>query len=399
MRNIIGSPMNPEDLFDQEVVLRKIWRHLKDQHLVLLAPRKFGKSSVLLHLEKFPGKGWSTVFLDVSYMKTPEEFIGHLLGALIEKHDWILKSWHALRKVPDRFRKLLENLDIGFNAAGTGANISIALRETEEQSWQDIAATFLRALDEQKGKKKLLILIDEIGKMIEFMSQQNEREDAKALMNWFKSIRAGKPKNLANVRFVVSSSIGVDRVVKKLGVPDAMEDFFPIYIDALPNNKAVELFRLLAETYALSAEEAVWERAVELLGGGVPEFIHMFFSELRDIEQPITVHRLESVYEEKMLGTRWRRSFMEYIDRFDRYGPDVRNVMIDILVNVAREGKATRRYLQKVYNERRGEKSDPLEFQELLADLEADFYLASGKEGYFFMVKMLEDWILKFYGG
>lgn len=89
---------------------------------------------------------------------------------------------------------------------------------------------------------------------------------------------------------------------------------------------------------------------------------------------------------------------MEYIDRFDRYGLELRNVMIDLLINVAREQTATRQYLRKVYNQRRGDKADPVEFNELLADLEADFYIQSKEKGYSFMVKILRDWIVKYYG-
>lgn len=398
MRNVVGPPIDPEDLFNQEAVINRIWERIEDQHIVLLAPRKFGKSSILLHLERKPREGWYTVLVDVSYMKSPEEFVGSLLGAMADKYSWVRKAWEGVRRVPRQIREYLEGIEGGVDIAGFGAKLAVALREAKESSWQETTDELLRRLDAQTGKNRLLILIDELGKMVELMGEE-ERGRTQALMNWFKSIRSGAPEHLENVRFIVSSSIGVDRLVHKVGVPDAMEDLFPVYIDALLEDRSLELFQRLADSYKVRSEEGVWKRAVELLGGGVPEFIQMFFSELRDAQQPLTVKILEEVYERNVLGPRWRRSFMEYINRFDRYGREIRNLLIHLLVNVAREDGASRGQLRRVYDGRRGKEADPVEFEELLADLESDFYLKSDNGSYTFYVKILKDWILRYYGG
>ncbi|WP_089946333.1 hypothetical protein [Candidatus Entotheonella palauensis] len=399
MRNVIGAPIDHDYLFNQESVIDRIWQRVEDQHVTLLSPRKFGKTSILLHLEQPPRDSWTTVLLDVSYLHSPEEFIGYMLGALASKYNWIHTAWQRVKQLPQTVQHLVAQTEVGVEPSESGAKFTLALRDAEETDWQTTAAALLRELDALPEKRRLLILIDEMGKMLELMSDNNRQQDARALMSWFKTIRSGMSGHLQNVRFVIASSIGIDRLVNKLGMPDAVEDLFPIYIDALPHDQACELFRQLAAAYDIETEPGVWEQATELLGGGVPEFIQMFFSEIRDLPQPITRQHLDEIYEQRLLGTRWRRSFVEYIDRFDRYGTDIRNLLVALLVTVARDGSATRDQLEAVYNQRRGAKADPIEFSEYLADLQADFYLRLEEGHYVFTVTILRSWILRYYGG
>ncbi len=46
----VGSPVRGEDFFDREREQRRLWQHLATDHVLLLAPRRVGKTSLMLKL-------------------------------------------------------------------------------------------------------------------------------------------------------------------------------------------------------------------------------------------------------------------------------------------------------------------------------------------------------------
>ena len=47
MRNIVGPPVSGEDFWDREEVIELIRNSLKKQSVLLSAPRRFGKTSIM----------------------------------------------------------------------------------------------------------------------------------------------------------------------------------------------------------------------------------------------------------------------------------------------------------------------------------------------------------------
>jgi len=50
MRPVIGSPVEGEDFFDRDTERRRMWRRLDTDSLLLLAPRRIGKTSLMRKL-------------------------------------------------------------------------------------------------------------------------------------------------------------------------------------------------------------------------------------------------------------------------------------------------------------------------------------------------------------
>ena len=50
----IGQVVEPEDLFFRQEFIIELWEKLKTQHVILTAPRRTGKTSVMTDLFKNP---------------------------------------------------------------------------------------------------------------------------------------------------------------------------------------------------------------------------------------------------------------------------------------------------------------------------------------------------------
>lgn len=60
MHNLIGKPAEGEDFFDRVRETRRIWDRLDTDNVLLLAPRRVGKTSLMLRLRDGAAERGST---------------------------------------------------------------------------------------------------------------------------------------------------------------------------------------------------------------------------------------------------------------------------------------------------------------------------------------------------
>ena len=112
MRNIpefyTGAPVDPVDLRFRGAFLAELWQTLRTGHVVLTAPRRTGKTSVMDYLRDHPENGFSVVSINVQDLTHPADFFQVLLDGFHDAHPdfvrgqlaagWelvsgVLKSW------------------------------------------------------------------------------------------------------------------------------------------------------------------------------------------------------------------------------------------------------------------------------------------------------------------
>ncbi|HIE53478.1 MAG TPA: hypothetical protein EYP85_17130 [Armatimonadetes bacterium] len=54
IRNTVGPPVRSEDFYDREEFVNRLWDRLDRNHVLLAAPRRFGKTSVMYRLIDAP---------------------------------------------------------------------------------------------------------------------------------------------------------------------------------------------------------------------------------------------------------------------------------------------------------------------------------------------------------
>ena len=56
-RNVVGPPVRDDDLFGRDDFINLLWDKLHSTNVLLAAPRRFGKTSVMYHLLDHPREG------------------------------------------------------------------------------------------------------------------------------------------------------------------------------------------------------------------------------------------------------------------------------------------------------------------------------------------------------
>ena len=73
MRNVIGQPVEGEDLYGRDYELDRLWEHLENgEHILMLAPRRVGKTSLMLELLRAPRHDWNVINVDVQGRDGPK---------------------------------------------------------------------------------------------------------------------------------------------------------------------------------------------------------------------------------------------------------------------------------------------------------------------------------------
>ena len=73
-RILAGGVPEPEELFGRDHTIHYIWEQLRGNNVLLVAPRRFGKTGVMNHLLKRPRSGYIAVYLEVEDIHDPEAF-------------------------------------------------------------------------------------------------------------------------------------------------------------------------------------------------------------------------------------------------------------------------------------------------------------------------------------
>ncbi len=80
----VGNPAIGDDFIDREKEIAQILAALKKDSVLLIAPRRFGKTSIMRRLKELLDQEGISVFLEVEDVYTPQRFVSEIVMALVE---------------------------------------------------------------------------------------------------------------------------------------------------------------------------------------------------------------------------------------------------------------------------------------------------------------------------
>ena len=89
---IVGSVVRYEDFWFRDSFIEDLWESIKKHNVLLLAPRRIGKTSVMYRMLDDPKDDWLVIHLNVEELKTPDEFFITLVDAINEHQPQYLKK-------------------------------------------------------------------------------------------------------------------------------------------------------------------------------------------------------------------------------------------------------------------------------------------------------------------
>ena len=216
MRSSTGRWVSGGDFFDRERELQVLkTRILGGNHILLTGQRRMGKTSVARELgRRLEGEGWIFLFADVEGATCAEDAIAD-----------IAKAAHPFRKLASRFASTMQRW-IGDKVEEISAyEFRVKIRAgLDAGSWRRYGEQLLRDCAAQD--KPVLLVIDELPILLKRML--NGDDDVRKVDEFLSWLR-GMLQDLGDGSLVilVSGSIGLSPLVKKLGIPDRINHLDP----------------------------------------------------------------------------------------------------------------------------------------------------------------------------
>lgn len=394
--NRIGPPVRGKEFYGRDKFVKLVSDQLRNGHVLLAAPRRFGKTSVMFRLIDDPKWDYRIVHADLEHLTDPAVFISELIVKLA-KDGKLAKALSTLKSLPsgiwESFKSNFEEIEL--------YDFKVKIREQISARWQDSGEELFQKIAE--SKTTIVFFLDEFPMMIDRMARTGKREEAISLLRWLRSIR-NQPHN-HNLRFLIAGSIGIDRVLNELGEIASINDFEQIRLEPFSAKVATAFLQELSQSHSIPLTTPSIRKILALLGTPVPYFLQIMFSEIYKTyvqdDEPITPKKIEQIYRNKILGVNCKTYFDHYYGRLREYYPPHEEKAIKrILRELAVVDAMTRDACFQFYQSQVGQSSDVDSFNRLMSDLEQDFYIAFDAEArqYKFACKMLRDWWLRHYG-
>jgi len=251
--------------FDRQEIMSRAWDLLKTSNLLLLAPRRVGKSSLLNRMKNdSPDRGYNALYLSIPDAEDELDFIKRMARGFREA-EWSSVGW---------FTAFKESLPKDLEFVLKTPLVELKAKNFDWRSPAEDLETMLKSSDSQT-----LLLIDELPLLIANIVHQDPTGiRAERFLLWLKRLREQYPP-----RWFFAGSIGLDTVARRLKLSGTIHDLQPIELGEFSPEKARAYLmgRGQRHQWAMTAEtiDAIL-RAVEW---PIPFHLNLVFEELRAV--------------------------------------------------------------------------------------------------------------------
>jgi uncharacterized protein len=399
----VGAVVPPEELQFRDPFISELWEALRTHHLILKAPRRCGKTSVMEHLRAHPQNGYAVIYENVQDLTHPADMFLAILDRFGDHHPKLFRSLvKGWEKVASWLPKLEE---AGF------ASFKAKFRENVKdyrENWREHGNTLfhqLRALN-----SPVLIIVDELPDMLINLKQ----EDPKLLrdfLSWFRDQRCDPLPSKDKVRWLLGGSINLSSTLDGMALLDRINDLRDLPLPDLNATQIETFVHDMLKGRGVEFEKKLPARFRELLGRPIPLFLQMLTQDMHRTwkQQPrkLKTADVEAEFARFVTSTAAQDKLQHYYTRLAKYYEEPALSQAHEILNhlcMAGEEGASRAALMQIADSIYAPGKLPAVherkrlFMQLMRDLENDFYVVEiAEQRYGFASGIMKAWWRKHY--
>lgn len=308
----IGNPVTGDNYFPRQNLREEILRTLDRDHVAFLGPRRTGKTSFLYSLRDNPPEPVAACFIDLQELSDVPRWLAAMIAETKRclelpdgKWQWVKKQGGSIASVGKR----LEELSVSV------LKIKLTPGESMVEAWRPLAEEFFDLICESEAP--LYFLLDEFPWYLENVSKQHGVQEVKAALDWFRGLRIRLVDH--PVRFLVTGSIGMKGLLRKLDLVNTVNDFDTVEIFPLADDAAAEYLAKGAESEGVTLSKEATDQIIQRLGVNWPILLATFLSEISrdpDRRNP-SVDDIDFLYENGIVRRR-NKYCEEMFERLNR---------------------------------------------------------------------------------
>jgi hypothetical protein len=397
---IVGGVARDDDFFFHKAFLEDLIDSLRTDHVLLIAPRRTGKTSIMFKLLDNPPAGRLVIHLNVEELNTPAEFFIALLDAIHEHQpdflrDYLADSWDVFQKFGNRLE------EVSF------LDFKIKLKKSAdwEKDWRELAEQLMERL--VKSNQSILFIIDELPDLL--ISMQEQSADLKAFLHSFRKMRQTSKNN--HIRWLVGGSVNIRGTLEEAGYINLINDFRVEVLPPFSEKDVTEFVETMFQQKDITYSDEVIPAIHYMLGVPIALFLQLLTQELyrfwrRVQPDQLTAQHVEQVFNQALLGEAAHDKLQHYHSRIRLHysQPDQAAAyqLLNILSQSGDDGIKQTTLFQH-YAQLEAKQSTPKTgivlkqaFKTLLVKLQSDFYIQPSDDGTLnFNSHLLKLWWLK----
>lgn len=266
--NIIGKPVVGRDFFGRSQEVEELTRAVAEQHVLMLAPRRVGKTSLMLAVAERITSA-QPVYVSVASATCELDLAQAMLHAVYET-----PAGKELR--PSWFNSWMERRKLSIKKIeAPGAAIEL---ERVEHPWQREAEHLFDKL--ATSEARWLFLIDELPNLVLALYERDPSgARARTFLQWFRAQRQ-RPALQERVRFVLAGSIGLDAITHRIAGSAAINDLLDWRLGPFPADTARAFLVRVADSHDMLLVPEVVEKLLEETEWLIPYHLQILVSEL-----------------------------------------------------------------------------------------------------------------------
>jgi hypothetical protein len=319
MKTNPGGQIPPSEVIGRDQLIRRLWRVLDRQSLVLSAERRMGKTCIIQKMVAEAPQDKLPIYHDLEGIRTPLEFVETVF------HD-VEGYLGRLQRTAGRVREWLAHL------AGMEIDSVIKLPDAVAPHWKTLLTKTIEDLVEQQDRT-LIFFWDEMPLMLYNIKQQSGEAAAIEILDTLRSLR----QMHRGLRMVFTGSVGLHNVItslKRAGYAnDPTNDMATEDVPALSPDAARELACQLVKGEGLQTDDLQETiRAIVTAVDCIPFFIHHIVDEIAQLGSTVDVATIGEVVDACLTDSYDRWHLRYYCERIDTYyAPDGRLFALNLL--------------------------------------------------------------------
>ena len=278
MKNTIGHPAQGDNFFPRPKEVAKILKRIDaGGHIQLTAPRRVGKTSILMHLRDNPTEGYHFVYIDTEGINDADQYFKRIYQEIL-RSDFISRSAKIKVQLQEKGNRFLDRLK-GFKIMNSG----IDLNEADEIDHFDQLLNFVKGID--LDGKKIILLNDEFPYTIENIIDKNDG-NISAAVDFLKQKREMRidPDFREKLQFIYTGSIGLNALVERMGKTELVNDIPAVSVDPLNETEAKQLIAEVLNTYNYTMTDDTANYLLAKIEWLIPFHLQLALGEIMDMQ-------------------------------------------------------------------------------------------------------------------
>jgi len=313
-----GQAVRKDRFWDRKEEIDDIWYKINNgSHILLVAPRRVGKTSIMYKIMDNPQNDYIVLYVDVESADKENEFWKKLFSKLMED-EFVTTLKNRAKHLFD-YLKTIKITEIGTKGIKFGDGLEL-----------NYAEAFKKIIKNLDTDKKLIFMIDEFAQTIENIIKYEGEQNAQHLLKTHRELRQDHTLS-EKIIFIYAGSIGLESVAAKIKSIATINDLAVIKVTPLSFDDAKKFVKTLATTNNIKIEDKEIDYLLNQIEWLIPFYIQLIMDELRKSNTHITATIIDDAFK-AILDLRnhfehWHTRLKSLADNEYKFAKEILNII------------------------------------------------------------------------